>query len=77
MAHTSVVLVPRLLAAIASSRGSDASFLDAYIVGVEAIMRIGEAVNMSHYEKGWHATNTIGSVAATAACARRASWIGL
>jgi 2-methylcitrate dehydratase PrpD len=32
--------------------------------------RVGEAVNMGHYAKGWHATATIGGLGAAAACGR-------
>ena len=33
-------------------------------------MRIGEAINMSHFHKGFHSTATIGTLAASVACAR-------
>jgi 2-methylcitrate dehydratase PrpD len=62
--------VPALLA-LAEERGaSGRELLDAYIVGLEVLMRIGDAVNMQHYHQGWHATATLGAVAAAAACAR-------
>jgi 2-methylcitrate dehydratase PrpD len=54
--HPSVVLVPAVL--------------DAYLVGLEAIVRIGEACGIALYGRGWHATATIGAVGAAAACAR-------
>jgi 2-methylcitrate dehydratase PrpD len=44
--------------------------LDAYIVGLEVIMRIREAVNYSHYNIGWHSTRTLGTIGAAAAAAR-------
>jgi 2-methylcitrate dehydratase PrpD len=69
LTHTSAILVPAILAsALPDASGLD--LFDAHIVGVEVIIRIGEALNMSHYERGWHATNTIGVIGAAAACAR-------
>lgn len=68
--HPSAVIVPALLA-LGEERGvSGHALLDAFIVGVEAQMRIGEAVNMSHFHRGWHSTVTIGTLGASVACAR-------
>jgi len=69
-AHASAVLVPALLA-LGEERGADgASCADAFITGVEVMARLGEALNMTHYFKGWHTTSTLGAPAAAAACAR-------
>ena len=69
-AHASAVLVPAILA-LGEFRGIDGgASLDAYIVGLEAMARIGEAVNFDHYERGWHATSTIGSLGAAMAGGR-------
>ena len=69
-AHASAVLVPALLA-LGEERGADgAACVDAFIVGVEVMARLGEALNMTHYFKGWHTTSTLGAPAAAAACAR-------
>ena len=69
-AHVSAALVPALLA-LGEERGADGgSCADAFIVGVEVMARLGEALNMTHYFKGWHTTSTLGAPAAAAACAR-------
>ena len=68
--HPSAVLVPALLALAEEREASGRDLLDAFIVGLEVLMRIGEAVNMHHYHRGWHATSTVGALAAAAACAR-------
>ena len=69
-AHVSAVLVPALLA-LGEERGVDgAACADAFIAGVEVMARLGEALNMTHYFKGWHTTSTLGTPAAAAACAR-------
>ena len=69
-AHVSAVLVPALLA-LGQERGADgAACVDAFIVGVEVMARLGEALNPTLYFKGWHTTSTLGAPAAAAACAR-------
>ncbi len=70
LVHTSAVLLPAILAAATESEADGADIIDAHIVGVEALLRIGEAVNPSHYWNGWHATATIGAIGAAAAVSR-------
>ncbi len=70
MTHPSSVVVPGLLALAEERNLSGRNVLDAYIIGIEVIMRIGESVNMPFYHNGWHATSTIGAIGAAAACAR-------
>ncbi len=70
--HASAVLVPAVLAA-SHQLGEDVpgmALLDAYLVGLEVIFRLGEAVNMGHYNLGWHTTSTLDSFGATAAVCR-------
>ena len=69
-AHVSAVLVPALLALGEEREADGAACVDAFIVGVEVMARLGEALNMTHYFKGWHTTSTLGAPAAAAACAR-------
>lgn len=68
--HPSAVLVPAVLAAATGRPVSGMDLIDAYLVGLEAIFRLGEAVNMGHYNLGWHTTSTLDSLGATAAVAR-------
>ena len=68
--HPSAAILPALLALGEEQGLSGRALLDAYIVGLEVQMRIGEAINMSHFHKGFHATATIGTLAASVACAR-------
>jgi 2-methylcitrate dehydratase PrpD len=46
------------------------AFLHAFILGVEAECRIGNAVYPSHYDVGWHITATAGVFGAAAAAGR-------
>jgi 2-methylcitrate dehydratase PrpD len=70
LAHPSVVLAPALLALAEPAGASGRAVLEAYVIGYEVLTKLGRALNPSHYEKGWHATITFGTVAAAAACAR-------
>ncbi|MBI5720822.1 MAG: MmgE/PrpD family protein [Burkholderiales bacterium] len=68
--HPSAVLVPPLLA-LAEARGeSGAAFMTAFVAGYETLCRIGAAVSPGHHVSGFHATGTIGTFGAAAACAR-------
>src|SRR6185295_6142765 len=68
--HPSAVLVPALLALGEERGASGASVIDGYVAGYEAIARVGAPMIRDHYERGWHATSTIGAIGAAAACAR-------
>lgn len=65
--HPSTVILPALLA-LAQTRGACAlALLSAYVVGVETMARLGLALGSRHYELGFHATATLGTVGAAAA----------
>ena len=49
---------------------SGAELLHAFILGVEAECRIGNAVYPDHYDRGWHITGTAGVFGAAAAAGR-------
>ncbi|BAI73617.1 hypothetical protein AZL_a00860 (plasmid) [Azospirillum sp. B510] len=68
--HPSTVLLPALLAAAPGSEADAKEFLAAYIVGVETMARLGLALGSRHYEIGFHATATLGTIGAAAAVAR-------
>jgi len=69
-AHASTVLYPAILAQADVLRCSGFQVLDAYIVGLQIMGRIGQGVNPTHRDRGWHATATVGVFGAAAACAR-------
>ena len=69
-AHASTVLYPAILAQADVLHSSGAQVLDAYIIGLQIMGRIGQAVNPTHRDRGWHATATVGVFGAAAACAR-------
>ncbi len=68
--HPSAPILPAALA-LAETRGlSGAALLEAFVLGVEAACRIGNAVLPSHYEIGWHITGTAGAIGAAVACGK-------
>jgi 2-methylcitrate dehydratase PrpD len=68
--HPSVAILPALLA-LAEERGSSGEdVLTAFVAGYELQCRVGRVVAPGHYDVlGFHATATIGSFGAAAACA--------
>ena len=69
--HPSAVILSALIASIRLDKRianiDSKRFLTAYIIGIEVMALLGQSVNPKHYEKGWHATMTLGGMAATAA----------
>lgn len=68
--HSTATLLPVVLALGEKLHKSGRALLDAYLIGFEVEAVIGEAVEPEHYERGWHATATIGALGATAAACR-------
>jgi 2-methylcitrate dehydratase PrpD len=68
--HPSVAILPALLA-LAEERGSSGKdVLTAFVAGYELQCRVGRVLAPGHYDVlGFHATATIGSFGAAAACA--------
>lgn len=68
--HPSVPVVPVLLALGEELGASGRDILDAFVIGVEIEGKIGDMTNGGHYQQGFHATGTIGTLGAAAAAAR-------
>lgn len=66
--HQSAPLVGALFALAQTRKKSGMDLLHAYVVGIEAEIRIARGVNFHHYDKGWHPTATIGIFGTVAAC---------
>jgi len=69
-AHATAVLGPALLALAEDRDIQGIALIDAYIVGLQIIGRVGQGVNPYHRNRGWHATATVGTVGSAAGCAR-------
>jgi 2-methylcitrate dehydratase PrpD len=65
--HPTVPLLPAAFA-LAEAKGlSGTELLRAYVAGFEVEARLGQALGRPHYERGWHATSTLGVFGAAAA----------
>jgi 2-methylcitrate dehydratase PrpD len=68
--HPSVAILPALLALAEQQGSSGADVLTAFVAGYELQCRIGRTIAPGHYDGlGFHATATVGSFGAAAACA--------
>jgi 2-methylcitrate dehydratase PrpD len=68
--HPSVAILPGLLALAEEQGASGADVLTAFVAGYELQCRVGRVLAPGHYDAlGFHATATIGSFGAAAACA--------
>jgi len=70
MCHPSAPIMSALLATARRDQTSGKELLDAFAVGTEVLIRLGQAMGFRHYALGFHATATLGSVGAAAACSR-------
>lgn len=70
MGHPSVPLLAALLAAGEAEMADGAAIALGYVIGFEVDAALGVAINPAHYQRGWHATSTIGSVGCAAAASR-------
>lgn len=65
--HPTTVIIPALLALAAERAFSADELVASYVVGLEAMARLGLSIGAKHYENGFHATATLGTVGAAAA----------
>jgi 2-methylcitrate dehydratase PrpD len=70
MGHPSAPVLMAALAAGEAAAATGRGLLLAFLIGFEVEVALGEAVNPSHYERGWHATGTLGALGAAAAAAK-------
>jgi 2-methylcitrate dehydratase PrpD len=70
MGHPSVPLLAALLACAEAEMADGAAVALGYLVGFEVDAALGAGLNPVHYERGWHATATIGTLGCAAAAAR-------
>jgi len=68
--HPSAVIIPSLLAVSGSGQATGEMLAEAYAISFEIGSMLGRSISATHYPAGWHATSTIGVIAATAGCCR-------
>ena len=67
LAHPTVTVLSAAAAAADLVPTNGKQFIDAYVAGVEVLVRLGSLLNPAHYKRGFHATATLGALGATAA----------
>ncbi|WP_295812193.1 MmgE/PrpD family protein [uncultured Nitratireductor sp.] len=67
--HPSAPVVPAIFSMVPATEVGGKALIAAYAVGVEIEAKLGRAMNMEHYERGWHTTSTLGTLGAAAAAA--------
>jgi 2-methylcitrate dehydratase PrpD len=70
LGHPAAVLVPAVLALGEKCRISGKAVLEAYILGCEVGAKIGRVVAAKQFERGWHVTSSLGSLASAVAAAK-------
>jgi 2-methylcitrate dehydratase PrpD len=70
-AHPSAVILPALIADMRAGKLSGRALIEAYIVGVEVGGKIGLAITVGHYHRGFHGTGTLAIFSALAALAKK------
>jgi 2-methylcitrate dehydratase PrpD len=65
--HPTTVIIPALLSLAAERRFSAEALVASYVVGLEAMARLGLSLGSKHYENGFHATATLGPIGIAAA----------
>lgn len=68
LAHPSAPIVSSILPLSEYLGKSGKELITAYAVGTEIMIRVGQVMGFRHYDIGWHATSTLGTIGATAAC---------
>lgn len=69
MGHPTIVLLPSILALAERDHLSGQQILEAYSVGWDVGSKLCSELSIGLFEQGWHPTATVGTLAATAACA--------
>lgn len=67
--HPSVPVAPAALALAEERKAGGRDLIAAFVTGVETECRLGSLLGPGHYAAGWHATATVGTFGAAAACA--------
>jgi 2-methylcitrate dehydratase PrpD len=70
-AHPSAVILPTLFADPRAGKLSGEALIEAYVIGVEVGGKIGAAITVGHYHRGFHGTGTLAIFSALGALAKR------
>jgi 2-methylcitrate dehydratase PrpD len=67
--HSSVVVLPAVLAAAEETRAAGRDVIAAFVTGTEVACKLGAAVNPLSFDAGWFTTGSVGVFGAAAGCA--------
>jgi 2-methylcitrate dehydratase PrpD len=70
-AHPSAVILPALIANPRAGKLSGKALIESYVIGVEVGGKIGLAITVGHYHRGFHGTGTLAIFSALGALAKR------
>src|SRR5712692_11257156 len=70
MGHPSAPVLSAALAAAELALADGRALVHAFLLGFEVETSLAEVINPAHYEKGFHATGTLGALGAAAAASR-------
>lgn len=70
LGHPSAPVLAAALAAAELALADGQALVHAFLLGFEVETSLAEVLNPPHYERGWHATCTLGTLGAAAAAAR-------
>ena len=70
LGHPTVTVMPAVLALAERDAHDGRDLITAFVAGVEIGCRVGQFVTEAHYDRGHHATGTLGTFAAAAGTAR-------
>ena len=68
--HPSAIILAAVLATTGERPVSGADLIEAHTVGIEVGAKIGLAITIGHYDRGFHGTGTLGIFSAVAALAK-------
>ena len=68
--HPGIVVIPAALALAEAQRMSGKDLILAVVAGYDVFVRLASAVNPAHFNRGFHSTGTVGTIAAGAAAAK-------
>lgn len=67
--HPSAPILSAITPLAEQLQRSGKEVITAYAIGTEVMVRVGQIMGIQHYHLGWHATDTLGTIGAAAACA--------
>lgn len=68
LAHPSAPILAAVIPLADHVQSSGKDVITAYVIGTEVMIKLGSVMGFKHYDLGFHATDTLGTIGAAAAC---------